>query len=53
MLVEADKEGGIGERFRIFSRIKKSKRNYRDNEGIYMNDISIVEIKKTILKNGL
>jgi len=37
----------------FFPELKNHKRNYRDNEGIYMNDISIVEIKKTILKNGL
>lgn len=36
-----------------FSKLKKHKSVYRDNEGIFMNDLSVEEIKKTILKNGL
>ena len=36
-----------------FPKLKKHKRVYRDNEGIFMNDLSVEEIKKTILKNGL
>jgi len=33
--------------------LKKHKTTYRDNEGIYMNDVSVDEIKNIILKNGL
>lgn len=34
-------------------KLKKHNTPYRDNEGIYMNDISVDEIKKIILENGL
>ncbi len=33
--------------------LKNHKTKYRDNEGIYMNDISVEQIKNTILKKGL